>query len=258
MDQWFYEKSGARIGPKTEEELRELLEQGEVSYETLVWHSQMGKQWKKVKDTELQLEKCPPLPASHVNNSVAWAIILVPVLGSIIEIILGDHIDDFDPYSFDVLIFYFVTYCVLASVDSHIIKTSGHRNIALWVILIPVYLYKRAKALGQGLFHFWMWWLLVLSSIYIVPMIMTTAYWGTGIPSCSSSYTKAAIHTIYSEQFLNQLFRMEVARIIDVAEVKSGEKTRYCKAKIFNSNDKYETLSYRIIDTPDKFVVKLD
>ena len=71
--EWFYEKNGTRIGQMSTAAMRQLLDQGDISHDTLAWNQSFGQNWRPVRDTELPVIGAPPpLPASHVNASFVW------------------------------------------------------------------------------------------------------------------------------------------------------------------------------------------
>lgn len=50
---WFYMKGGERIGPVELKALRELVEDGTLTPENMVWTSSMGEKWSKIADVEV-------------------------------------------------------------------------------------------------------------------------------------------------------------------------------------------------------------
>ncbi len=51
IDNWYYEKDGAVIGPLLETQVRELMKNDEISNETLVFNSTLGDEWRTLDDT---------------------------------------------------------------------------------------------------------------------------------------------------------------------------------------------------------------
>lgn len=61
LDNWYYERAGAAIGPLKETEIRNLLLNREISPATLVYHPVFGNEWRKVENTHfVQIAKRRP------------------------------------------------------------------------------------------------------------------------------------------------------------------------------------------------------
>ena len=174
---WFYESHGKRLGPFDEEEIRELIQSGKITYGTLVWKQGM-KEWKLIEDTELikYLSEVspPPLKGQSVNNTVVWFLAFAPLIGTILEYTIAEM-----KYGSDLLAqvavkngqFWYVTLLLnigLAYLDDIILKRAGHDTSKFggWAIIVPVYLYKRAKAVGHNLAYFIVWWVTFFLSLY--------------------------------------------------------------------------------------------
>lgn len=62
-DAWFWESNGERCGPVSEDRIREMLEQGEIGVDSLVWCEGM-EDWAPLSSTDLnqRTRRPPPLP----------------------------------------------------------------------------------------------------------------------------------------------------------------------------------------------------
>ncbi len=91
-----------------------------------------------------------------MDNKYAWLIVIAPIIGLIFELIAGE----------DLIWIYFLLNVVFFSLDYKELKGRGldMPHIA-WVILIPVYLWKRANLLGQKKHYFWGWVVVFLLSL---------------------------------------------------------------------------------------------
>jgi GYF domain 2 len=57
---WFYTTEDGYAGPVGIEELRNLLSNGRVTQNTLVWNETFGESWRPIRDTEIAQRKSPP------------------------------------------------------------------------------------------------------------------------------------------------------------------------------------------------------
>ena len=166
--EWYYEKDLNRVGPVKENALKALIADGTLSRESLVWTSDFGSVWKPVGDTALSsgIAEPPPLPQSHVNNVYVWILAFVPIIGGIVEEVIGQ--ERVIPQR-AIVISYFAVNCLLLFADMAAIKNSGRdpksRSFRFWFWLVPVYLFKRANALGQSRGYFWTWVVAFLVSV---------------------------------------------------------------------------------------------
>lgn len=165
---WFYEENGARRGPVTHEYIVSLIKAAKVGNGSLVWR--MGfPEWLKVEDTELRvhLQATSPIPITgkHVNNTVVWILAFAPLIGMLIESAVAYAVNA-DDYAAEAAIagnkYWFITLVLniaLSYVDENRLEKAGYGTKAIkgmtW--LVPVYLFKRAKALHQGLSYFIVW-----------------------------------------------------------------------------------------------------
>ena len=172
LGNWFYEGNGQRNGPVSEEEIARLIRSGMVSPNNQVWAEGFSS-WKPIEATELNKyvdrSAPPPLSGELVNNTMAWLIALLPLIGGIFNFLSarlffggmrrgsyhGGIVLGLLP-----LIVLFAIYLWISRTDEKRIKEAGHdmEKISTWAWLIPpVYLYQRAKLLGQNLLIFCVW-----------------------------------------------------------------------------------------------------
>jgi hypothetical protein len=84
--EWYYEQQGKRIGPVADEVIKKQLEWENISADSLVWNRKLGADWRPLRTVDsLWGGTPPPLPATHINDSFAWIIAFIPVIGAIIE-----------------------------------------------------------------------------------------------------------------------------------------------------------------------------
>lgn len=161
---WYYAEKGKRIGPKSLVEMQALAREGRIQKQTLVWNG--AGDWKPAEQTELRssIEKSvsdgpPPLKSEQVNNSLIWLVVAVPVLGALLEAVMGWEV---------VWWGYLAVNIVLLTWDEYRLKKASHAAPATWwIFLIPVYLWHRAKKLGQKPWYVWAWIAMFLFSFFI-------------------------------------------------------------------------------------------
>lgn len=166
--EWFYESSGQRKGPLSENEIVGLIKSGSLSHGSSVWKKGFP-DWMKVENTQLRehLDEVapPPLTGEHVNNTVVWVLAFAPILGLILEFIVAMMVTGSEHRAERAVLrgeFFYVTPLLnvaLAYWDEKRLKASGTDtgkfNGMVW--LVPVYLFQRAKALRQGNGYFIVW-----------------------------------------------------------------------------------------------------
>lgn len=159
---WYYAEKGERVGPVSETEIKQLIKQGKLHRESLVWNG-CG-DWQAAKDTSLsetfntQGNGPPPLAGKYVDNRFAWAIVAIPLIGIVIEFLTGSEL----------VWLYIVLNIVFCIMDAIRIEKAGYRAPVKWAaFLVPVYLWKRASLLNQKRYHFAGWIAAIALSIFI-------------------------------------------------------------------------------------------
>lgn len=250
---WFYEIKGRQTGPVTTDVIRELLHQGTVSHETLVWNETFGQSWKPIRDTDIIIsgkDTPPPLPATHVNNTFAWLLVLVPVVGAFGEKAVGDL--GVRPPLGALFLAYAVVNTAIALVDAKHIAGSGRNtnNISLgvWFWLIPAYLFQRARALRQSFAYFWAWIVSLAAAIFISsPDILSgNTYWGTGIPVCNSSFAINQVKTVFKDVPMMRLAAINALDVRNSSETSLTGSIRTCQASVLANNAITYNISYTI------------
>ena len=178
---WYYENKGARKGPVSEYKLKELFENNYIDRDTLIWKEGFA-DWTKLSQTELSkilpVNSPPPLATTHINNTYVWILAFAPILGNVITgIIVGathglDGIDANDDTLFTetggLWWMTIVLNILLATLDNWQLGKAGHNTKkfgGMWVLLVPVYLFKRASYLKQTPTYAWIWLLCFILSL---------------------------------------------------------------------------------------------
>lgn len=145
---WYYVKNGAPNGPLNMEAMKQKINEGEVQRKTLVWNGEGD--WK---EACISMpcnfgETPPPISGEAVSNTFAWLTALVPLV-----FILQD---EFYMNSIFITILAFILNTIFILIDESTLKKAGHEApSAWWVLLVPIYLWKRAKAAKQKPVYFW-------------------------------------------------------------------------------------------------------
>lgn len=158
-DNWYYEENGKKIGPISSSKIMQFAKNNHTIYRfTKVWRDDMP-EWKKAEETELgqYFEGPPPLTGDCVNNTIVWILAFAPIIGVNIESFLAAL---FHFHSNKLWVITIALNIVLSLLDEGKLNAAGHNTRALglgsaW--LVPVYLFKRAKALKQNLAYFIVW-----------------------------------------------------------------------------------------------------
>ncbi len=156
---WYYEVKGKKTGPVNQDILINLIENKTLIGETLIWRKGYG-DWNKVQDSELKNfllnDTPPPLTGAGVDNSVIWILAFAPLLGLIIKIIYAENYGEMS--TTDSFCLKFILNSGLAAWDDYKLENAGHKTANFgWVILVPVYLWRRATLTKQSRTYFWIW-----------------------------------------------------------------------------------------------------
>lgn len=165
---WHYEWGGQRLGPYSETEMQALIAKGTLDRGSLVWRAGLDA-WTPIESTELgeQLKRNtpPPLDGARVNNNVAWLLALSPVLIGMLCYVVALMATGGNETRADQLMeqnAYWVLGPVISIAlcywDVSVLKKAGVNTQQLGQVwLVPVYLFKRAKALVQSPVYAWVW-----------------------------------------------------------------------------------------------------
>lgn len=176
--EWFYEMKGSRNGPVTQTEICGLIKNGAIGYGNLVWKKGYP-DWLKLEHSELKsyLDDTtpPPIRGDNISNALVWIVAFVPLLGELLRgvligVVYGDATLEawIAVYNNELWWIHIVLNLTLTFWDSHILKKGGTDTSQFggWVWLVPVYLFKRAKALNQKLTYFWVWIVVFFLSLF--------------------------------------------------------------------------------------------
>jgi hypothetical protein len=135
----------------------------------------------------MPMSVCVPTPGS-ASNTVVWLLAFAPIIGGIAESIIARSADTeiSDLWFITVLLTLFL--CVF---DARLLKRNGLNPPKMWaVFLIPVYLFKRATALGQNKAYFVVWIAAFLLSFGADRIVATALPYAEGEYHLGSTWEK--------------------------------------------------------------------
>ncbi len=151
---WFYKVGEEKNGPISVEQVKKLTEENIINQETLMWKNDMY-HWLKLKEITT-LEEVPPIPKSEVSSVFVWLLAFMPIIGAVLEYAITNAIGVVSGSLWFIAILLNIFAYVL---DLRAIKKSGYdiSGYFWWIILVPVYLFKRAKLLEQKNTYAFVW-----------------------------------------------------------------------------------------------------
>lgn len=167
--EWHYSVGGQRFGPVSEAAMVDLVRQGTLDGQSLVWSASLP-DWQPLATTTLATalgarQSPPPLTGSGVKNELVWILAFAPLLGLVLQGVLSGLTGaSLDTFWFATLLLNIL----LSTADEKRLVAAGHdtaRMGAAW--LIPVYLYKRADVLRHQPSYFAVWCVTFLLSFYL-------------------------------------------------------------------------------------------
>ncbi|EAC1714914.1 DUF4339 domain-containing protein [Escherichia coli] len=177
---WHYEKNGVRYDNVTEEDIIERIRRGELNASTLVWQQGML-EWQPVSATSLaeilkQSEVPPALPGHRIPGDVVWTLAFAPLIGYILEMWTAELNGMSFERAYDAVSegqYWFISLILniaLGYLDERKLRKSGVDTTAFgWLAwLIPVYLWRRAKILGQKPAYFWVWLVMLILVLFTI------------------------------------------------------------------------------------------
>ncbi|EBX7331777.1 DUF4339 domain-containing protein [Salmonella enterica subsp. enterica serovar Sandiego] len=178
---WHYEKNGVRHDNVTEADITERIQRGELTASTLVWQPGMTG-WKALSETSLatalmQSTTPPALPGHRIPGGVVWTLAFAPFLGYALELWVAGLQGMVFEEAYDAVAqepYWLITLLLnilLGYLDERKLRKAGVDTTAFGKLawLIPVYLWRRAKVLGQKPAYFWVW---------LVTLIVTALFAG--------------------------------------------------------------------------------
>lgn len=266
VPEWFYESSGARLGPHTNSEMQGLAHSGRMLADTLCWQPDFGLNWKPFSQTGLgsliPTGGPPPLPPSHVSGFYAWLYALAPLIGTVIEQIIFENTSVRDIPTGRAVWGYMFVYAILAGLDSRAIARSGNHAVPRmwWFLLAPAYLWVRSRALGQrGKVHFW-----AMIAAFIGASVITNSetgktffFLGVSLPTCDSSYAQHEVISLFGTLPFAKLGEVTGISLSGQRETNATSAMRYCEGIVAASNGTTYPLNYSFEKRPSDIYVRV-
>lgn len=160
---WHCVLNNQRVGPLSEQDIAEMIDKNIINQDTMIWQEGFTN-WFPLRETKLSMylpKMTPPIPTSglshqqidnsksksiQVDNTLVWILAFAPIVGGIIDLMLGIWISTL------------IINIGLSLLDEKKLEKQGIDMSQLgnaW--LVPVYLYKRAKYFGHSMAYFIVW-----------------------------------------------------------------------------------------------------
>ncbi|MFT8489449.1 MAG: DUF4339 domain-containing protein [Gluconobacter oxydans] len=159
---WFYEEHGTRKGPVSADGMKALVTEGIIGHSTLCWTESFGGEWHPAGSCVFwppQPEGVPPaLPASLISNRWLWLSLIGPFFGSMAIGILEGFglIPEFASNIGTMVVSVGIFYCALI-MDRRSLLAAGFRpGTILWILLPPLYFWRRIQIVGHGMLLFFL------------------------------------------------------------------------------------------------------
>jgi hypothetical protein len=167
---WYYSQNGRRIGPVTFDAISDLITTQALTRDTPVWQEGMA-DWTPASGTALNglfgaVKTPPPLMGESVNNRIVWILAFAPIIGVLLAQVIAFAIG----YPENEFPFIVILLNVgLSIADEKQLKKDGHntKGMGFWVILVPVYLFVRARRLRQKNSYAIVWIVAFIISLFI-------------------------------------------------------------------------------------------
>lgn len=183
-DGWFYVDNSVRKGPVSSSVFKALLTKGGISADTQVWRKGMT-DWKTLRESdlgELVVAIPPAVSSEHIGNGLVWIIAFAPLLFGVIDAsLIQDNerrlawtlatgkvhsLSHGVPWQLP-----YLTNIVFGWFDERRLRRAGQSSrwmMAAFVLLMPVYLFARAKKLKQRPSYAVTWIVTFITAIFLV------------------------------------------------------------------------------------------
>ena len=187
LSQWYYIDRGGKNGPFTTSKMENLIRSKDIEFDTKVW-KRGSTDWISLKDSELVNllgDSPPPINGDSIDNTIVWILAFTPIILALIRYFLllqiiggGVHPSvglKILPYilngiPWEVIL---LTNWVLLALDERNVRQAGYSMkwaVFLAGLLLPVYLFLRAKRLKQRPYYAITWIvMLLIATMYLSP-----------------------------------------------------------------------------------------
>ncbi|MCJ2017115.1 DUF4339 domain-containing protein [Methylobacterium sp. E-065] len=263
MPDWYYERAGTRAGPVDEAEMHRLLAAGTITRATLVWNAGLGPNFVPLGETTLAppATEPPPLPASAVDDTLAWVLVAIPLGAALLERAMGWTSTSLWGWPLAV----FLANVAVSVLDERRVIRSGvsDRTIRLgaWVWLVPVYLYQRARALKGPRYYVWAWLASFAASLFVGgeagSLLDGETYLGTGVPACDSRFEIRQVRQLFDGLDAAKAAGIASSGVTSARELGAAGEVRTCAAQIGASNGQAYTVVYTVERSAEQIVTNI-
>lgn len=258
---WHYRNSdGEEAGPLNEYEILAMINSGSIPRDTPIRRDSMA-DWTTAAQCELSagLIAEVPAPTTPPNDVPAWIIAFVPLIGVVIE----ENIAANMPMSpWITMLLYAISYVALTAFDTNALYSGGHlrdKSLLVTVIFVPLYLFRRARLLGQSLAYFWVWVATFVGALLITnPALLTgSLYFGSGLPGCNSSYAKTQVARIFNDIPQMKLSALNAIDIVNISDTGSTDALQRCSATVNTSDGGRKVITFTITKSNDTLYLRV-
>ena len=186
-----------------------------------------------------------PAPPPKIGRLDVWLLIAVPLVGPLAERFSGVTVSVW---------VYILVNSVLMSIDARRIK-SVHPEFKLswWIWLAPLYLFLRARRLGQSQRYLGAWLAAFVAGIAATSDLSGAwnSYWGYGAPSCDGWYAHTRITSLFDTIPLMRDAGIKGSELRPEEETSFAADIRNCRGIVEGSDGKAHLVTYTFEWTKD-------
>jgi GYF domain 2 len=186
-NEWHYVANGVKKGPVSASAIRYLLNRKEIETDTQVWRKGMT-DWKSIRESdlaELVASEPPAISPQHIGNGYVWTLAFLPLIWGLIDASTdasnqqalawsGISGAPYHPSKGLPIQIPFVINALFGWLDELRLRKAGYGSKwmrAAAVLLVPVYLFARAKRLKQKPWYAVCWIVTFLLGIFLVAAV---------------------------------------------------------------------------------------
>jgi hypothetical protein len=181
----------------------------------------------------------PTLPSApaKISNVPMWLLVAFALVGPTVDAMVGTRSPWFPVAVNAVLLIY----------DARNVRRL-HPSFAwwFWLILIPAYLFKRARILGQRQVLLWVWLGCLLAGLLVANHDEIF-----GVPRCDGMYAKDTVTSVFAKIPSIKAAGVVAIDLRDRSEVSLVDSTRTCRAIVKASNGTDYRITYTLEWTKD-------
>lgn len=258
-NQWHYISGGSSSEPASKEKILDLITAGDLTTSSKVWSNHLT-EWTKISDIpellKLSSNGAPPaLDAKDMKNFWFYALIVAPMIVSFILLVITESTEimkgEYDFFAF------MVVNTLLATADQTAMRRAGQstkaKGLLIWaLILIPVYVWMRARRTGMSAWPLVLWFCSVFGGGFVTEVLPEYMHFGIGTPTCESATSKSMVTDLYGQIVQ---YQSQVLRFAEISETSFDEanSTRVCQARAETTTGMEANLEYVITEAEGEY-----